>query len=491
MLAFAMLPAGAAVPNGDTVVIAQGVDVDTLDPIKSTPTTTDNVLQNVFDKLVVPDAKTGLQQPSLATRWHRVAPKVWEYTLRTDVKFSNGDPLTSEDVKFTYDKLKDPGFKSAQAPYGDSLERVEAPAPNIVRFVTKEPAAFPAWRPEYIKIVDAKYWREKGDAYMPTHPIGSGPYTVRAWRKDEEVVLDARSDYWGPKPRIAHAIFRPIPENAARVAALRTGDIDIATNFPAQNVEQVSHGANTQVAITPSLRVLFIAIDQLHGGPGAEKLVRQAMNYAVDVPTVIKAVARGYGRPVATPIAPGFTGYDAKATFYHHDAAKAKELLAKAGLSNGFSFTINTPKGRYANDYEVAQAIAGQLSAIGINTTVKTDEWAIYQSKLNAKNLTPAYLLGWSNYSYDADNTLTPLLYSTSNRAYWKNPQFDSLVEKARYELDPIRRNRVYAEIATMLHDEAPWIFLYQMEDLYGKSKRLNWKPRPDEALRLMEMSLR
>ena len=490
-IAFAatLAPAPAAGPAADTVVISQGVDADTLDPIRSTPTTTENVTSQIFDRLVFPDA-SGKHRPMLALRWKRTAPKIWEYHLRPGVTFSNGDPFTSEDVKFTYDKLRDPGYKSAQAPYADSIDRIEAPSPNVVRFITKVPIAYPAFRPELIRIVDAKYWKAHGDAYMAEHPIGTGAYVLRAWHKDEEVILDARPDYWGGKPAIAHAIFRPIPENAARVAALRTGEIDLATNLPAQNVEQIARGAGTDFASAPSLRFIFIAFDQLSPGPLQNKLVRQAINYAVDVPAIIKSILRGYGHPIASPINPAFTGYDPHAASYRHDPAKVKELLAKAGYAKGFPFTINTPRGRYANDYEVAQAIAGQLSAAGIPTSVKTEEWTVYQKELNAKQLGPAYLLGWSNNTYDADATVTPLLYSTSNRAYWKNEKFDQLVDAARAELDPKKRAALYAQLVALTHDEAPWIFLYQMEDLYGKSKRLHWQPRSDEVLRVFDMSL-
>lgn len=478
---------GALAP--DTVVISQGVDADTLDPIRTTPTTTENVTSQIFDRLVYPDAN-GKPLPMLAVRWRRAAPKVWEYELRSGVTFSNGDPFTSEDVKFTYEKLRDPAYKSAQAPYADSIDRVEAPSPSIVRFVTKVPIAYPAFRPELVRIVDAKYWRARGDAYMAEHPIGTGAYVLRSWRKDEEVILDARTDYWGGKPAIAHAIFRPIPENAARVAALRTGEIDIATNLPAQNVGQIARGTNTEFASAPSLRFIFIAFDQLSPGPLQNKLVRQAINYAVDVPAIVKSVLRGYGKPIASPINPGFAGYDPHAAAYVHDPAKAKELLAKAGFPNGFAFTINSPRGRYANDYEVAQAVAGQLSAAGIPTSVKTAEWTVYQKQLNAKALVPAYLLGWSNNTYDADATVTPLLYSTSNRAYWKNEKFDQLVDAARAELDPKKRAVLYAHMVALTHDEAPWIFLYQMDDLYGKSKRVHWQPRSDEVLRVFDMSM-
>lgn len=484
-------PLGAADPS--TVVVSQGVDIDTMSPIRTTVTPTFNVLGNVYDYLVnyTPDGKP---VPNLALSWKRVSPSVVEYKLRPGVKFSNGDPFTSADVKFAVEKIKDPSYKSVQGTYVSEIQRVETPDPLTVRFVVTRASALLPMQRQRVYIPDSKFWQEHGDTYMETHAMGSGPYVLKAWKKDEQVELDANPNYWGPKPKVQHVIYRPIPDDAARVAALKTGASDLITNVPPQYAISIEGGRATRMASTRSNRQLFISFNTQKPGPQDNKLVREACNYAVDVPAIVKNVLGGRGFELNSPIPYGFFGFDPKFKGYHYDPAKAKELLAKAGYPDGkgLEMVLNTPVGRYNRDKEVAEAVGGYLQQTGMKVTVLPSEWTNYSNRINRKELTPMYLLGWGGLSnFDPDGVFTPLFSSEGGIATWNSPETDKLLADARYEFDPVKRKAMYQKAAGEIEDAAPWIFLFQFEDLYGASRRLVWTPRPDEGIYASEMALR
>jgi peptide/nickel transport system substrate-binding protein len=490
-----MCAAAVATPRtaaaDSSITISQGVDPVTMDPLKRTITPTQNASLNMFDTLLRHDLN-GKIVPWLATSWKRIAPTVWEFKLRKGVTFWNGDPLTSADVKFSIEKIKDPSEGSEQGPRVNTIVRVDTPDPYTVRYVTAKPTPIVPGYPWTTSIVDAKYWKEHGNDYQAEHPMGSGPYVFDSWRKDEELDLHANPKWWHGRPAIDRVAFKPIPEAAARVAALRTGETDLITNVPPQYQLQIQGGRNTKLESARSVRVLFVAFNADKPGPQQNKLVRQAFNYAVDVPALVQTVLGGRGYPDQNPIPPNFTGFDPRIPFYKHDLEKAKKLLAQAGYpgGKGLELVLNAPVGRYNRDKELAEAIAGQLSQTGAKVTTKIQEWTSYVNQTSQRALTPMYMLGWGDNSYDADNTLTSLFTSDARLSTYANPAYDKLVEQARYELDPAKRQAIYDKALMVLHDEAPWIFLFQYEDLYGTTKRLHWHARADEGLAVDEMSL-
>ncbi len=490
-LALSAAPARAAEPG--TVTISQGVDVSTLDPLKASVTTDTNVQAQLYDTLARRSPDGASLVPQLATSWKRIAPTVWEFKLRRGVTFANGDPFTSADVKFTVEKILDPAYKSQQVPRVDTVARVEAPDPLTVRFVTKRPTPLPPAITRPVFIADAKWWQEHGDAYVQDHANGTGAYVLKSWRRDDALELDANPRYWGGAPAVAHVVFKPIPEAGTRVSALRTGATDLITNVPFQYATLLAGGTTTRMASARSVRVLYIAFNTLQPGPQQNVLVRQALNYALDVPAIVKAVLGGRAYELGEPVPPNFFGYDPALAPYRHDLAKAKALLAKAGYPDGkgLNLTLYAPQGRYNADKEIALAVGGQLQAAGVHVDVRTQEWVSYYAQTLRRSLSPMYMLGWGNITYDADNTLSSQLVSDATSSTYANKSVDALVDAARYELDPAKRKALYAKALRIIHDDAPWLFLFQYEDLYATSKRLQWQPRPDEAIYLTEMRVR
>lgn len=492
-IAAAILACTGPVRAADSsIVIAQGVDADTLDPLKASVTSSTNIQSQLFDTLAR-RTNDGKLIPQLALSWKAIAPTVWEFKLRPNVHYWNGDPFTSADVKFSVEKILDPAYKSQQVPRVDTVARIETPDALTVRMITKRPTPLPPAITRPIFIVDAKYWQAHGDAYMNEHPMGTGPYVFHDWHKDDALTMDANPKYWGGAPSIARVTFKPIPEAGARVAAVKTGAADLITNVPFQSTLSLADGTATRMTSARSVRVIYIAFNLTKPGPQNIKALRQALNYAIDVPAIIKAVLGGHAYELGQPVPKNFFGYDPELAPYAHDDAKARALLAKAGFPDGkgLALTIDTPAGRYNGDKDVALAVAGQLQKYGIAMDVKPQEFVGYYHQANQKTLSPMYLLGWGNITYDADNTFASLLASDGATSTYVNPALDKIVDAARYELDANKRRALYAKAMAIVHEDAPWLFLFQYEDLYATTKRLQWQARGDEAIYCTDMRLK
>ncbi|HEV3086669.1 MAG TPA: ABC transporter substrate-binding protein, partial [Candidatus Elarobacter sp.] len=173
-----------------TVTISQGVDADTLNPLATTITPTFNVVQHVYERLADFGSHAGDYEPRLAVSWKRINPTTEEYKLRRNVTFSNGDPFTSADVRYTVDWIKNPANASKQTPYVRDIDRVETPDPYTVRFISKVPTAIPPGLQNPLFIVDAKYFQARGNGYVAEHPVGTGPYVLREWKRDDQTAFD-------------------------------------------------------------------------------------------------------------------------------------------------------------------------------------------------------------------------------------------------------------------------------------------------------------
>jgi peptide/nickel transport system substrate-binding protein len=480
----AAVPSGAlAAPEGQ-IVIAQGGDPSTLDPHMHAENFTFAVVHNVFDHLVRRFVKDGqlAHEPGLATSWTAVNPTTWEFKLRPGVKFHNGEDFNAEAVKFSIERVLNPEQKARWRWAFADIERVEVVDPLTVRIVTKVP--FPTLITNLafcMPIVPPKYVREKGDTHVATNPVGTGPFKFVRWRKDDALVLEANEGYWRGAPRIKTLVFRPIPDESTRVAALSAGEVDIARGVPPSLVKQIADNPRTRISRVPSALNIHVILDTLKEGPLRDRRVRQAINYGVDKEGIIKSILEGNGGAVGGPLTPVMFGFAPDVKPYPYDPERAKRLLAEAGFAQGISLTLNSPNGRYLKDKEVNEAIAGQLSRIGIRTQVAVHEWGTYVSKW-PDGLVPMYMIGWAG-TWDADGIMFPLLRTGQRFSRWSHPDFDALIDKARRTLDQGERVKLYRQATQLAHDEAPWLFLFHGMDIYGVSRAVaDWEPTSDES---------
>jgi peptide/nickel transport system substrate-binding protein len=477
--------------DSDTLVIVQGVDPTTMDPQNHMETTATNVHLQIFDTLLQRDADMKIK-PLLAESYRIVNDLTWEFKLRKGVKFHNGEEFNAAAVKFVLERMADPKLKLRQTVFQGVIDRVEEVDNYTVRIITKSPyPVMDAMLCHYGRVMPPKYFQEKGAAYIALNPVGAGPYKFVRWVKDDYLLLEANMNYWRGAPKIKKVMFRPIPEATTRVAALQTLEADIVVNIPPHLMKLMDWKGRSFVSRVPSTRVIFMGFDVIKGGPVADKRVRQAIALGVDMKTNIKKVLEGNGILLGSPLTDKHFGYDPSVKPYDYDPEKAKKLLAEAGYAKGFDLTINTPNGRYLNDREMAEAAAGDLRKIGINTTVKVHEWGTFINRMYNHDITPVYLLGWGNFSLDADFTLSPLMRSGKMLSNVSFPRLDALIDEGMNTMDSQKRQKIYSDAVRFIKEELPWAWAYQQIDIYGVNERLNWKARMDEYMVVFDMSFK
>ena len=469
-----------------------GVDVTTLLP----PDISDNpsmmVAKHIFEGLVAYDEKMNIV-PVLATSWEVSKDgKEYVFHLRKGVKFHDGTPFNAYAVKKNFDYILTHNVAYRKKLFEPYLERVEVVDDYTVKFVLKFPFApfinfmcHPAAMIVSPKAID-KY---DDPAELGKHPVGTGPFKFKEWIPGEKVVLVKNENYWRKGlPKLDGIVFMPIPEGITRALKVQTGSADLAVNIPVVLADKLEKDPNVDIVKAPTLRVVFIGFN-LKRKPFDDIRVRKALNYAVDKKTLCKVIMRGLATPSDSPVS-AFIKDHANTGGYPYDPEKAKELLKEAGYPNGFEVELITPKGRYPQDYETAIAVQSMLKKVGVKVKVTTMEWPTYVNRLLKTDNYDMYLVGWSPSTGEAIWVLDPLLTKGSifNLSYYYNPKFEEILEKAKREIDPQKRHELLVEAQKIVVDDAPWIFLYNIYQIFAKSSKLkNVKAIPTELILLNE----
>jgi len=488
----AQKPAAGPAPAGQ-LVVGQGIDPDTLDPQVTASAAVWSITLNVYDTLVTRD-KQGRLQPGLAQSWRPLDDKTWEVKLREGVQFHNGEPLDGEAVKYSIERILDPALKAVMTSTINTIDGVTVVDPLTVRIGTKEPDPLLPSRlsQQYGHVLPPKYAREAGPDGLAKKPIGAGPFKFVSWQKDEAVTLEAVPGHWR-QPKVQKVLFKPIPEGAARVAAAKTGAVDIAAAIPPVDFASIQSGDRTTGIEVTSNRAFLMNLDTIAFEPFKDKRVRQALNYAIDVDAIIKNTLNGYGKPLASSVIAECFGYDASIQPYGHDLDKAKALLAEAGYPNGFEVGLDSTDGRYPQDKEIATVLVGQLARAGITVKLQTFEWGSFYDGVQAKKRAPIHDIGMSTELFDPDNTFSTHFHSERGKiwARWKNDEFNALADRGRTTLDENVRRQSLSQAQRIQHEEAPMLFLQQITYLYGVNKRVSgWEPTNTEPILLWNASV-
>lgn len=487
---------GSGVSKGprQEIVIAQGTDPQTLDPHLTTVQQALNISGAICEPLAYLNYKTGEIEPLLAESWKAITDTTWQVKLREGVKFTNGEELTADAVKFSLERIANPEFKSPATIYTRPIKSVDVVDRYTVNITTKDPLGVMPLYMTRVYIVPPKYIQEKGDENFSKAPVGTGPFKLVEWQKDEKVVLEANPDYWGGKPTLARVTFRAIPETSTRMAALKAGEADIVTQVSTDEAESLSKDENIKILPVPGLRVMFVQFNLTQDNALKDRRVRQALNYAVDKDAIVNDILRGYARKCeGQPLTKEYFGFNEEIKAYPYDPEKAKSLLAEAGYGpdNPLALTLYAPQGRYNQDKEVAQVIAGQLQAAGVKVDLQVLDWGLFLNRLVAKDFNPMAFWGAATEP-DADLWLSGMVYSGAAYSMYSNPAVDELILKGSKTVDQAERAKIYGEVMRILHDDAPYIYLYQQVDIYGVNKRVEgWSPRPDEQIDLKGITVK
>jgi peptide/nickel transport system substrate-binding protein len=490
MLALMLCVAGrfdaAAQQPAGQLVIAQGTDAVTMDPDNTTQMTAMQPFNFVYNKLLNRDNDMKLV-PELAESWRSVDEVTWEVKLRKGVKFHNGEEFNADAVKFTLDRVRVPGATQVSSGF-TTIDEVRAPDPYTVLIVTKKadpllPARLAQWGAQ---ILPPGYFKQVGAEGLALKAIGTGPYRFAEWRKDDMLVLEASADYWGDKPKFGKIVFRPIRDELARVSALSAGEVDIAVNVPVDLSENIKSGGSTFLVYTPAN-----ATDVFIMGSDAalkDQRVRLALNLAIDRQKLSDSLFRGYAKPIAQGAAPTDFGYNPAVPAYPFDPGRARKLLADAGYPNGFSVEIKTSTGYIIGDALVTEAVAEMLKQIGIDAKPTFLEIARRAEMLGKRAVTGLLLANPGSTTFDADGIVWRLLHPDAIAgAYWptgqKDTDFFKLMETARYTLDQDKRKELYFKAAEILHDDPPWLYLWQEFSLYGVSCKIAFQARIDTMM--------
>lgn len=470
------------------VKIALNGEPNSLDPTFAAGRLTQAFLCNIYDSLTVhnPD---GTLEPGLAVSWESIDEYTWQFKLREGVTFHNGEPFTAESVKVSIDRIFDPENSSPMIGRIGPIDEVIIVDDYTVNITTETPdVLLPVRLSElYGSIVPAQYVSEVGNEEFGKAPKGTGPFKYVEWVKDERIVLEANEDYWRGAPQVDKITVYPIKEDAARMAALQTGEIDISAGVPAFMVSELE--SSLQVVKVPSTRFFFLVM-RTDMPPFDDVRVRQALNYALDVPALIEGVQFGYGHQVDTVVIPQAFGFDPTVGPYPYDPDMAKQLLADAGYPDGLDIVFDAFTGSIVDHAAVAEAVAGQLEEVGIKTTLNVTEFGVFKPTALENNTAPLYIYSYGEWALDADNTFYLMLQAKSGY-YYDNPDTLALYEQERGTFDESEREVLLKQLQKVFYDEAPYGFLYQIDTIWGMQENVDYTPRTDELTWFYKIALK
>jgi peptide/nickel transport system substrate-binding protein len=509
LLCAAVLALAAVGAQAQTVRIANQGDSLSMDPHSLNESLQLDVLSNVFDSLVGRDKNLALV-PGLATSWKQTSPTVWRFDLRKGVQFHDGTPFTADDVIFSLTRTQADG--SDMKSYSNDLKEVRKLNDHAVEIETRNP--FPIL-PEmmYRVLIMSKKWCEDNQATRPVdrrkgienaasfRANGTGPYRLRERQPSVRTVFVRNGNYWGKiDGNVQEVVFTPIGNDATRVAALLSGEIDVMEPVPLQDVERVNASANSRALTGPELRTIFLGMDQKRDellyssvkgkNPFKDKRVRQAFYQAVDIEGIKRTVMRGASTPTALMIGPGINGFQPDMNKrLPYDPEAAKKLLADAGYPNGFEVTMNCPNDRYVNDSRICQAVAANLSRVGVKINLAAETKGTYFPKILRRD-TSFYLLGWVPSTLDAHDPLNAIMACVDdkgtgqfNLGAYCNPKVDELTKKIQAETDKAKRNAMIREAFQIHMDDIGHVPLHQQALAWGVSKKVDLVQRPDNNL--------
>lgn len=481
--------------SGVTVTIVRGTDLWTADPLNDTQVTSKSVFGNVFDPLVRINWKDlDNPLPALAVSWQILSPTAIQFNLRQGVKWHDGRAFTAEDVKFTFDRVLDKENPTKMSALITSIVKDLAIKDDYtVVLETYRPYAPIFARLQIVKIIPKQSFTEMGEEAFGQAPVGTGAYILDEWEKGQYIKLVANENWWGwvnrdKRPDVV--IRKSVPEDFTRYAMLKSGEADIVGQIMPERIPEIEATEGLRILRAASLRTFFVGMNTWRE-PFCDWRVRQAMNYAIDSQLIVDTILGGEATTHPGVCGVGSFGYCPDCCPYDYDPARAKELLEEAGYPNGFEVRFWSPRGKYMKDVETAEAIAGQLEEIGIKVEVYAPAWPEYWDNFLAGNM-KLYFLSAGIAFPDCDDLIGYHLDGARRGIYYNTPHSDALIRQEQEALDPTERAAIFDELSQFFVEQAPWIFLWDQNLVYGvSSKIVEFAPLPVENIYYWQLEVK
>ena len=462
-------------PDPNTLVMIIESSPTNLDPRVGIDGQSERIDELLFDALLTRDEHFNVQ-PGLAERWQIVDPLTYVFHLHPGVKFHDGRPLTSRDVKWTFDSLLQGKLRSTKTSTYRFVDRIETPDDATVVFHLKEPNATLLWNLSEGAIGIVPYGSLDE---ITRRPVGSGPFKFVSAEQDKEVIVERNDNYWGAKARLSRVRFTVVPDPTTRALELRKGSADLAINaltpdtvvaLESDPVLQIERGPGTILAY-----IGFNARDPIL----QDVRVRQAIAYAIDRGPLLQYIWRGFAQPASSILPVQSWAYDPDVKGFAYDPDKAAKLLDAAGyrIENGVRFHLTMKTSTEESTRLLAAVLQQQLRAVGIALDIRTFEFATFLADVTSGAF-QIYSLRWIGGNENPD------IYDTAfhshsfppagrNRGFYANPRIDSLIDQARRETDQSIRKRLYAEVQEILAQDVPAINLWYLDNVLVHNRRV------------------
>jgi peptide/nickel transport system substrate-binding protein len=511
LLAAALLASTALSAQANNFRWANDGDVNSMDPYSRQETFLHSFNANIYEPLVRRDRELKVE-PALAASWEQPGPTVWRFRLRPNVRFSDGTPFTADDVVFSIQRALGQGSNVAGSLA--SVKEARKVDDLTVDIETKEPN--PIFLEEITGIgMMSRVWAERHNAtrsadltareenFATRNAMGTGPFLLVSREPDRRTVLAPNPNWWDkPEHNLTRVEFNVISNDATRVAALISGELDMLYTVPPQDTDRLRRTPNVTVHQQAEMRTIYLGFDQLRPellksdvkgrNPFQDVRVRRAVNHAIDRNAITRTVMRGQARPTSLMIGPGVNGFtEAADRLPEYNPDLSRRLLAEAGYPNGFGVTMDCPNDRYVNDEATCTAVVSMLARIGIRVNLAAQTRARYFAEiLGPRYNTSFYMLGWTPNTYDAHNAFFNLMASREgnrgmfNVGGWSNARFDELVQQMAVETDREKRQAMIKEALRIHTEQVGHIPLHQQTVVWAARNNIrlqqladNWFP--------------
>lgn len=463
-------------PDPNTLVMIIESSPTNLDPRVGLDAQSERIDELIFDDLLDRDEHLNVK-PALAESWEIPDPRTYIFHLHRGVKFHNGAPLTSRDVKWTFDSIMQAKIRTTKSSVYRPVDHIDTPDDTTVVFHLKEPFTSLLWDVSDGAMGIVPYGTTQE---ISRHPIGSGPFRFVSAEQDKEVVLERNDDYWGEKARIPRLRFAVVPDETTRALELRKGSADAVSNaLPFDTVVALEREPELTILHGPGTILSYMAFN-LRDPILKDVRVRQALAYAIDRGSILQYLGRGFERPANSILPPESWAYDGDVPHYDHDPEKARALLDQAGypLVNGVRFHLTMKTSTEGSTRVLAAVLQQQLRAVGIALDIRTFEFATFFSDVT-HGAFQLYSLRWISGNEDPD--IFEYVFSTAkftpngaNRGFYSNPKVDVLIDQAKTELDQDVRKQLYAQVQKILAQDLPYINLWYYDNVVVHTRRVS-----------------